>query len=202
MLPPFMLAVLKDYSEIPRIFCERARSLSVCVTTCSCVHQSRWASSAFDWLAVNIYGSGVPNWTSSCWIANMQTDQHVCCVKNELLSSCRTFCVLVGVTGSVAALKLPLLVSQLLQLPGVSCPVLNPSILLRVILGSWGVWWANLSLHRAKDYTISFHFNSRVCFYYVHTKYNVVTPLQSHTFLWPSRHRLNLTIRWSYGCLH
>uniref|UniRef100_A0A4W5MA57 Phosphopantothenoylcysteine decarboxylase n=1 Tax=Hucho hucho TaxID=62062 RepID=A0A4W5MA57_9TELE len=33
--------------------------------------------------------------------------------------SCGTFRVLVGVTGSVAALKVPLLVSQLLELPGV-----------------------------------------------------------------------------------
>lgn len=51
----------------------------------------------------------------------MQTDEHVFCLKTDLLKSCGTFHVLVGVTGSVAALKLPLLVSQLLQLPGVSC---------------------------------------------------------------------------------
>uniref|UniRef100_A0A4W5MAE5 Phosphopantothenoylcysteine decarboxylase n=1 Tax=Hucho hucho TaxID=62062 RepID=A0A4W5MAE5_9TELE len=36
----------------------------------------------------------------------------------DLLDSCGTFRVLVGVTGSVAALKVPLLVSQLLELPG------------------------------------------------------------------------------------
>lgn len=51
----------------------------------------------------------------------MQTDDLVSCVKSDLLKSCGTFRVLVGVTGSVAALKLPLLVTQLLQLPGVSC---------------------------------------------------------------------------------
>lgn len=50
----------------------------------------------------------------------MQTDDRACRLKTELLSS-GTFRVLVGVTGSVAALKLPLLVSELLQLPGVSC---------------------------------------------------------------------------------
>lgn len=32
----------------------------------------------------------------------------------------KNFCVLVGVTGSVAALKLPLLVAELLKIPGVS----------------------------------------------------------------------------------
>lgn len=51
----------------------------------------------------------------------MQTEDRACCLKTGLLSSSGTFRVLVGVTGSVAALKLPLLVSQLLQLPGVSC---------------------------------------------------------------------------------
>lgn len=50
----------------------------------------------------------------------MQTDDRACRLKTELLSS-GTFRVLVGVTGSVAALKLPLLVSELLHLPGVSC---------------------------------------------------------------------------------
>lgn len=50
----------------------------------------------------------------------MQTDDRACRLKTELLSS-GTFRVLVGVTGSVAALKLPLLVSELLKLPGVSC---------------------------------------------------------------------------------
>lgn len=125
----------------------------------------------------------------------MQTDQHACCVKDELLNSCSTFCVLVGVTGSVAALKLPLLVSQLLQLPGVSCPVLIP-VLLLLILESRTVW-ITLS-----DYTIFIlsHLNSRVCLCYVHTKYNALTPLQFHTLLWPSTHRLNLTVRWSYSC--
>uniref|UniRef100_A0A3Q3VRC0 Phosphopantothenoylcysteine decarboxylase n=1 Tax=Mola mola TaxID=94237 RepID=A0A3Q3VRC0_MOLML len=42
-----------------------------------------------------------------------------------LFKSHGTFCVLVGVTGSVAALKLPLLVSQLLQLPGVDVRVVT-----------------------------------------------------------------------------
>lgn len=50
----------------------------------------------------------------------MQTDGCVSCAKADLLKSSGTFCVLVGVTGSVAALKLPILVSQLLELPRVS----------------------------------------------------------------------------------
>ncbi|XP_029379709.1 phosphopantothenoylcysteine decarboxylase isoform X2 [Echeneis naucrates] len=58
----------------------------------------------------------------------MQKDE-VACLKTELVKSCGTFRVLVGVTGSVAALKLPLLVSQLLQLSGMwtqrSDPVLH-----------------------------------------------------------------------------
>ncbi|XP_074488926.1 phosphopantothenoylcysteine decarboxylase isoform X2 [Sebastes fasciatus] len=55
----------------------------------------------------------------------MQTDEHVFDVKSDLLTSCGTFRVLVGVTGSVAALKLPLLVTQLLQLPGVDVRVVT-----------------------------------------------------------------------------
>nr|XP_057930870.1 phosphopantothenoylcysteine decarboxylase [Doryrhamphus excisus] len=50
----------------------------------------------------------------------MQTDDDV-----FLPKSSGTFCVLVGVTGSVAALKLPLLVSELLQLPGVDVRVVS-----------------------------------------------------------------------------
>ncbi|XP_022045958.1 phosphopantothenoylcysteine decarboxylase [Acanthochromis polyacanthus] len=55
----------------------------------------------------------------------MQTDDPVSCLKADLLESSGTFRVLVGVTGSVAALKLPLLVSQLLQLPGVDVRVVT-----------------------------------------------------------------------------
>ncbi|XP_071752598.2 phosphopantothenoylcysteine decarboxylase [Centroberyx gerrardi] len=55
----------------------------------------------------------------------MQTDCRVACPKFDLLNSCGTFRVLVGVTGSVAALKLPLLVSQLLELPGVDVRVVT-----------------------------------------------------------------------------
>ncbi|XP_076588766.1 phosphopantothenoylcysteine decarboxylase [Chaetodon auriga] len=55
----------------------------------------------------------------------MQTGNHVSCLQNDLLKADGTFCVLVGVTGSVAALKLPLLVSQLLQLPGVDVRVVT-----------------------------------------------------------------------------
>ncbi|XP_068168931.1 phosphopantothenoylcysteine decarboxylase [Antennarius striatus] len=43
----------------------------------------------------------------------------------QSLKSSRTFRVLVGVTGSVAALKLPLLVSELLQFPGVDVRVVT-----------------------------------------------------------------------------
>ena len=49
----------------------------------------------------------------------MQTHERVCRQVEDLVNSRGTFHVLVGVTGSVASLKLPLLVSQLLQLPGV-----------------------------------------------------------------------------------
>ncbi|XP_053175210.1 phosphopantothenoylcysteine decarboxylase [Scomber japonicus] len=55
----------------------------------------------------------------------MQTDELVSCAKSDLLRCCGTFRVLVGVTGSVAALKLPLLVTQLLQLPGVDVRVVT-----------------------------------------------------------------------------
>lgn len=55
----------------------------------------------------------------------MQTDNHDACLKTDLLESSGTFRVLVGVTGSVAALKLPLLVAQLLQLPGVDVRVVT-----------------------------------------------------------------------------
>ncbi|XP_037834300.1 phosphopantothenoylcysteine decarboxylase isoform X3 [Kryptolebias marmoratus] len=51
----------------------------------------------------------------------MQPENPVSSLKTDLLKSSGTFRVLVGVTGSVAALKLPVLVSELLQLPGVSC---------------------------------------------------------------------------------
>lgn len=50
----------------------------------------------------------------------MQAESPVTSPKFDLLDSCGKFRVLVGVTGSVAALKVPLLVSQLLELPGVS----------------------------------------------------------------------------------
>uniref|UniRef100_A0A4W5MC48 Phosphopantothenoylcysteine decarboxylase n=1 Tax=Hucho hucho TaxID=62062 RepID=A0A4W5MC48_9TELE len=50
----------------------------------------------------------------------MQAESPVTSPTFDLLDSCGTFRVLVGVTGSVAALKVPLLVSQLLELPGVS----------------------------------------------------------------------------------
>ncbi|KAM7414639.1 hypothetical protein PAMA_019452 [Pampus argenteus] len=53
----------------------------------------------------------------------MQTDDLGSLKSHALKSS--TFHVLVGVTGSVAALKLPLLVSQLLQLPGVDVRVVT-----------------------------------------------------------------------------
>ncbi|XP_036824447.1 phosphopantothenoylcysteine decarboxylase isoform X3 [Oncorhynchus mykiss] len=59
----------------------------------------------------------------------MQAESPVTSPKFDLLDSCGKFRVLVGVTGSVAALKVPLLVSQLLELPGLwsqrSDPVLH-----------------------------------------------------------------------------
>ncbi|KAM4619538.1 phosphopantothenoylcysteine decarboxylase [Polymixia lowei] len=55
----------------------------------------------------------------------MQTNSHVTDPKCDVLESCGKFHVLVGVTGSVAALKLPLLVSQLLELGGVDVRVVT-----------------------------------------------------------------------------
>ncbi|KAM6937120.1 phosphopantothenoylcysteine decarboxylase [Xenentodon cancila] len=55
----------------------------------------------------------------------MEIDDNVSSLKNDLAKSAGTFRVLVGVTGSVAALKLPILVSQLLQLPGVDVRVVT-----------------------------------------------------------------------------
>lgn len=55
----------------------------------------------------------------------MQTDERAACSSSALVKSSGAFNVLVGVTGSVAALKLPLLVSQLLQLTGVDVRVVT-----------------------------------------------------------------------------
>ncbi|XP_038124643.1 phosphopantothenoylcysteine decarboxylase [Cyprinodon tularosa] len=55
----------------------------------------------------------------------MQPEDPASSLKTDLLKSPDTFCVLVGVTGSVAALKLPVLVSELLQLPGVKVRVVT-----------------------------------------------------------------------------
>ncbi|MEQ2235245.1 hypothetical protein ILYODFUR_000387 [Ilyodon furcidens] len=55
----------------------------------------------------------------------MQSDDFVSSLKTDLFKSSGTFRVLVGVTGSVAALKLPFLVSELLQLPGVDVRVVT-----------------------------------------------------------------------------
>ncbi|KAK5610493.1 hypothetical protein CRENBAI_004070 [Crenichthys baileyi] len=55
----------------------------------------------------------------------MQSDDLVSSLKTDLFKSSGTFRVLVGVTGSVAALKLPSLVSELLQLPGVDVRVVT-----------------------------------------------------------------------------
>uniref|UniRef100_A0A3P9D6X9 Phosphopantothenoylcysteine decarboxylase n=1 Tax=Maylandia zebra TaxID=106582 RepID=A0A3P9D6X9_9CICH len=55
----------------------------------------------------------------------MQQDDHMSSLKTDLLKTSGTFNVLVGVTGSVAALKLPLLVSQLLELSGVDVRVVT-----------------------------------------------------------------------------
>ncbi|KAM6925861.1 phosphopantothenoylcysteine decarboxylase isoform 1-T2 [Lycodopsis pacificus] len=55
----------------------------------------------------------------------MEIAEHVDGLITDLSRSCGTFRVLVGVTGSVASLKLPLLVSQLLQLPGMDVRVVT-----------------------------------------------------------------------------
>ncbi|XP_030586952.1 phosphopantothenoylcysteine decarboxylase [Archocentrus centrarchus] len=56
---------------------------------------------------------------------HIQLDGHMSTIKTDLLKTSGTFHVLVGVTGSVAALKLPLLVSQLLELSGVDVRVVT-----------------------------------------------------------------------------
>ncbi|KAM9815793.1 phosphopantothenoylcysteine decarboxylase isoform 2-T2 [Syngnathus typhle] len=55
----------------------------------------------------------------------MQTDQDDSGPPSDLVKTSGAFCVLVGVTGSVAALKLPVLVAELLQLPGVDVRVVT-----------------------------------------------------------------------------
>uniref|UniRef100_A0A3Q4MXQ3 Phosphopantothenoylcysteine decarboxylase n=1 Tax=Neolamprologus brichardi TaxID=32507 RepID=A0A3Q4MXQ3_NEOBR len=55
----------------------------------------------------------------------MQQDDHMSSLKTDLLKTSGTFNVLVGVTGSVAALKLPFMVSQLLELSGVDVRVVT-----------------------------------------------------------------------------
>ncbi|XP_034032321.1 phosphopantothenoylcysteine decarboxylase [Thalassophryne amazonica] len=55
----------------------------------------------------------------------METNAGSSCGMSDLLRSSGTFNVLVGVTGSVAALNLPVLVSELLQLPGVDVRVVT-----------------------------------------------------------------------------
>ncbi|XP_060931891.1 phosphopantothenoylcysteine decarboxylase isoform X3 [Limanda limanda] len=63
----------------------------------------------------------------------MQAEEHGCRPVTDLVRSPGTFRVLVAVTGSVASLKLPLLVSQLLQLSGVSCSTSVPFVEVRVV---------------------------------------------------------------------
>lgn len=55
----------------------------------------------------------------------MQTDEAALCSRTGLDQSDGVFNVLIGVTGSVAALKLPLLVSELLQISGVDVRVVT-----------------------------------------------------------------------------
>ncbi|XP_077372911.1 phosphopantothenoylcysteine decarboxylase isoform X2 [Festucalex cinctus] len=55
----------------------------------------------------------------------MQTDEDDAHPPSDLVKTSGTFSVLVGVTGSVAALKLPVLVSELLHLPGVDVRVVT-----------------------------------------------------------------------------
>ncbi|CAJ1056626.1 phosphopantothenoylcysteine decarboxylase [Xyrichtys novacula] len=55
----------------------------------------------------------------------MQAEDHVSCLKTDSLKTNGPCRVLVGVTGSVASLKLPILVSELLQLPKVDVKVVT-----------------------------------------------------------------------------
>lgn len=124
-----MLAVLEGYSEMPTTQnILRTCALTICQRDDVPVQETEPLDVLSSRLASDEYlrkrCTGGPHCslsTSSRWFTNMQTDGRVCCQKTELFKSCGTFRVLVGVTGSVASLKLPPLVSQLLQLPGVSC---------------------------------------------------------------------------------
>ncbi|XP_045561932.1 phosphopantothenoylcysteine decarboxylase isoform X2 [Salmo salar] len=119
----------------------------------------------------------------------MQAESPVTSPKCDLLDSCGTFRVLVGVTGSVAALKVPLLVSQLLELPGVDVRVVttehamhfyNPAeVAVRVYsdANEWELWrqrsdpvlhielrrWANLFLIAPLDANTLGKISSGIC---------------------------------------
>ncbi|XP_029607824.1 phosphopantothenoylcysteine decarboxylase [Salmo trutta] len=119
----------------------------------------------------------------------MQAESPVKSPKCDLLDSCGTFRVLVGVTGSVAALKVPLLVSQLLELPGVDVRVVttehakhfyNPAeVAVRVYsdANEWELWrqrsdpvlhielrrWANLFLIAPLDANTLGKISSGIC---------------------------------------
>ncbi|KAM8861590.1 phosphopantothenoylcysteine decarboxylase [Synchiropus picturatus] len=55
----------------------------------------------------------------------MQSDSNAACSDPDFLKSKDGFNILVGVSGSVAAVKLPLLVSELLKIPGVNVRVVT-----------------------------------------------------------------------------
>lgn len=113
------------FKEVPE-HSATARPQSANAATCSCGRQSRpLCSIPIGWReifteVVHLGGKALVRRIVCRPGLNMQTPQHVSSLETDLTKSSGTSRVLVGVTGSVAALKLPLLVSQLLQLPGVS----------------------------------------------------------------------------------
>lgn len=105
-----------------RIFCQCARLQYVTAETYSCTFG---CSTVIGWRGIFTEVVQVPSPSSNSassrrFSVNMQSDDLVSSLKTDLSKSFGTYRVLVGVTGSVAALKLPVLVSELLQLPGVS----------------------------------------------------------------------------------
>lgn len=117
--------------NIPRRAQPLAHPPSVSVTTCSCKRGRRWfcvpligCYCMFTEVALVAEArQGKLTGSTKCFV-NMQTEGRAS-FEEKQQEPCGEFQVLVGVTGSVAALKLPLLVAQLRLIPGVSCFLLK-----------------------------------------------------------------------------
>lgn len=183
----------------------RASALAICLRYDVLVRPSEPLGEHRFWLASSEYlrkwctrSSTLDIFMLNCEYADRPTC--VLCKKwviellQDVLCSCRRY----GKRCSLEASSLGFPASsaswgELSRTQSINSPPLNPRVA--------GGLERYLTLHWAKAYTILFHLNSRVCLCYVHTKNNVLTPLQCHTLLRPSTHRLNLTVRWSYSCL-